>query len=48
MVPCQLPATRPHSNGDLLTDQDAIEAAWAECAAQVDTVYQQQQKAAHP
>jgi hypothetical protein len=27
----------------LLTDQERTEAAWAECAAQVDMVYQQQQ-----
>ena len=38
-----LPATGPASNGDLLTDQDRIEAAWAECAAQVDMIYKQQQ-----
>lgn len=43
VVPCQLPATSPRSNGDQLTDQDRIEAAWADCAAQVDMVYQHQQ-----
>lgn len=42
VVPCQLPATNPTINGELLTDADRIEAAWAECAAQVDTVYQHQ------
>ncbi|WP_218568062.1 Rz1-like lysis system protein LysC [Pseudomonas sp. v388] len=43
VTPCQLPATRPSSNGMLLDDQDIIESAWAECAAQVDMVYQAQQ-----
>ena len=42
VVPCVLPATRPLSNGALLDDQDVIEAAWADCAAQVDIVYQHQ------
>ena len=43
VVPCQLPATRPLNNGDQLTDQDRVETAWADCAAQVDMVYQHQQ-----
>ena len=43
VVPCQLPATRPSHNGDLLTDQERTEAAWAECAAQVDMIFKQQQ-----
>ena len=43
VVQCQLPATGPSSNGDLLTDQERIEAAWAECAAQVDMIFKQQQ-----
>ncbi|WP_215002303.1 MULTISPECIES: Rz1-like lysis system protein LysC [Pseudomonas] len=43
VVPCTLPATSPLNNGDQLTDQDRIEAAWAECAGQVDMVYQHQQ-----
>ncbi|MFJ2427625.1 Rz1-like lysis system protein LysC [Pseudomonas sp. NPDC087804] len=42
VVPCRLPATEPDSNGALLTDQDSAEAAWADCAAQVDMVYQYQ------
>ena len=42
MVPCVLPATAPTSNGTLLNDQDQVEQAWAECAAQVDRVYQHQ------
>ncbi|WP_350310269.1 Rz1-like lysis system protein LysC [Pseudomonas sp. lyk4-R2A-8] len=45
VVPCQLPATSPLVNGDQLTDQDRVEAAWAECAAQVDMIYQHQQAA---
>ncbi|UNM21709.1 Rz1-like lysis system protein LysC [Pseudomonas sp. ArH3a] len=43
VVPCHLPATGPLNNGDLLTDQDRAEAAWADCAAQVDMVYKRQQ-----
>ncbi|MNN82730.1 hypothetical protein D3C81_1996930 [compost metagenome] len=43
VVPCTLPATNPRSNGDQLSDQDRIETAWAECASQVDMVYQHQQ-----
>lgn len=42
VVPCTLPATSPNDNGDLLNDQDNVESAWAECAAQVDRVYQHQ------
>lgn len=43
VVPCQLPATSPRNNGDQLSDLDRAEAAWADCAAQVDMVYKQQQ-----
>lgn len=43
VVPCSLPATSPSSNGDLITDQDRSEAAWAECAGQVDMIYRYQQ-----
>ncbi|QZA52567.1 Rz1-like lysis system protein LysC [Pseudomonas sp. 2hn] len=42
VVPCQLPETAPTRNGQLLTDQERTELAWAECAAQVDRVYQHQ------
>ncbi|WP_230849803.1 MULTISPECIES: Rz1-like lysis system protein LysC [Pseudomonas] len=42
VVPCQLPATTPGKNGHLLSDQQRTELAWAECAAQVDSVYQYQ------
>ncbi|MEN5089269.1 Rz1-like lysis system protein LysC [Pseudomonas protegens] len=43
VVPCSLPATSPNNNGDLITDQDTAEAAWAECASQVDMIYRYQQ-----
>ncbi|WP_349616218.1 Rz1-like lysis system protein LysC [Azotobacter salinestris] len=43
VVPCRLPATTPTHNGDLLDDAERLEAAWAECAAQVDMVYRHQQ-----
>ncbi|WP_218241382.1 Rz1-like lysis system protein LysC [Pseudomonas sp. Irchel 3E13] len=42
VVPCVLPATAPADNGTLLNDQDLVEQAWAECAAQVDRIYQHQ------
>ncbi|WP_220034890.1 Rz1-like lysis system protein LysC [Pseudomonas fulva] len=42
VMPCQLPPTVPKRNGDLLIDQARTELAWAECAAQVDRVYQHQ------
>jgi hypothetical protein len=43
VVPCTLPASSPRSKGDQLTDQDRVETAWADCASQVDMVYQHQQ-----
>jgi hypothetical protein len=48
VTPCLLPATTPGNNGALLDDQDLIETAWAECAAQVDMVYNHQQQQAAP
>lgn len=42
VVPCTLQATSPTRNGQLLTDQERTELAWAECAAQVDLVYEHQ------
>ncbi|CRI54836.1 Rz1-like lysis system protein LysC [Pseudomonas sp. CCOS 191] len=42
VVPCRLPSTAPARNGQLLTDLERTELAWAECAAQVDRVYQHQ------
>lgn len=46
VVPCQLPASAPRSNGDLLDELDRTEAAWAECAAQIDMVIQHQERRA--
>lgn len=46
VVPCTLSATKPDKNGALLSDHDVIENDWAQCAAQVDMVYQHQQKQA--
>lgn len=43
---CQLPSTAPRNNGELLDDSETLEAAWADCAAQVDMVYDAQQ--VHP
>ena len=48
VVPCVLPATSPSNNGELLTDTERAELAWAECAAQVDMVYNHQQPRADP
>lgn len=43
VVPCRLPATAPTNNGELLDDSERLEAAWADCAAQVDMLYRHQQ-----
>ena len=43
VVPCTLSATKPDKNGALLNDQDLTESDWAQCAAQVDMIYQHQQ-----
>jgi hypothetical protein len=48
VVPCVLPATSPALNGELLTDAERAELAWADCAAQVDMVYRHQQPRANP
>ncbi|WNC11648.1 Rz1-like lysis system protein LysC [Pseudomonas coleopterorum] len=45
VTPCTLPATAPRHNGQLLGDQDSLEAAWADCAAQVDMIFRHQQAA---
>ncbi|WP_245747100.1 Rz1-like lysis system protein LysC [Paraburkholderia lycopersici] len=45
VAPCALPAQRPRVNGDLLKSLDAARAAWAACAATVDTVIDCQSKA---
>ncbi|WP_373318713.1 Rz1-like lysis system protein LysC [Laribacter hongkongensis] len=35
---CRLPPSRPQTNSDLLTLVDELEAAWHDCAAQIDTI----------
>ncbi|MEA9415955.1 Rz1-like lysis system protein LysC [Aeromonas caviae] len=37
-APCQLPAASSVNNGDLLDQLTQTEAAWASCAAQVDSL----------
>lgn len=44
VTPCSLLPAAPHSNGDLSDDSDYLLSAWAECAAQVDAVYESQQQ----
>ncbi|MFI7864480.1 Rz1-like lysis system protein LysC [Ectopseudomonas khazarica] len=41
---CSLLPAAPQNNADLSDDSDYLAAAWAECAAQVDAVYQYQQQ----
>lgn len=50
VTPCSLLPAAPQNNGELSDDSDYLLSAWAECAAQVDTVYQynQQQPRADP
>ncbi|MEA1606156.1 Rz1-like lysis system protein LysC [Pseudomonas spirodelae] len=48
VVPCVLPASSPSTNGELLTETERAELAWAECAAQVDMIYSHQQPRADP
>ena len=45
---CILPPAAPIDNGGLSDDNDAILAAWADCAAQVDAVYDHNQQSAAP
>lgn len=44
VTPCSLLPSAPQSNGALSDDSDYLLSAWAECAAQVDAVYQYQQQ----
>ncbi|WP_336604870.1 Rz1-like lysis system protein LysC [Stutzerimonas stutzeri] len=44
VTPCQLPPAAPSSNGDLLADAEALETAWAECAATVDLVVEHNER----
>lgn len=50
VTPCSLLPAAPQNNGELSDDSDYLLSAWAECAAQVDAVYQynQQQPRADP
>ncbi|WP_235048766.1 Rz1-like lysis system protein LysC [Franconibacter helveticus] len=41
---CQLPASNPATNGELIAAKDAAEAAWAQCAARVDMTVDCQEK----
>ncbi|MFY1053568.1 Rz1-like lysis system protein LysC [Ectopseudomonas khazarica] len=41
---CSLLPAAPQHNADLSDDSDYLAAAWAECAAQVDAVYEHQQQ----
>ena len=44
LTPCQLPAASPVNNGDLMDQLTQTEAAWATCAAQVDSLITCQQR----
>ncbi|HHQ4900514.1 TPA: Rz1-like lysis system protein LysC [Aeromonas veronii] len=44
LTPCQLPAASPTHNGDLLDQLTQTEAAWASCAAKVDSLITCQQR----
>ncbi|MGL6006111.1 Rz1-like lysis system protein LysC [Aeromonas sobria] len=44
LTPCQLPAASPIHNGDLLDQLTQTEAAWASCAAKVDSLITCQQR----
>ncbi|MFG0835497.1 Rz1-like lysis system protein LysC [Aeromonas bivalvium] len=44
LTPCQLPAASPANNGDLMDQLTQTEAAWATCAAQVDSLITCQQR----
>ena len=44
LTPCQLPAASPANNGDLMDQLTQTEAAWATCAAKVDSLITCQQR----
>lgn len=48
VTPCSLLPAAPQNNGALSDDSDYLLSAWAECAAQVDAVYQYNQQRADP
>ncbi|WP_207953564.1 Rz1-like lysis system protein LysC [Vreelandella lionensis] len=45
--PCSLPASNPHTNGELHLQLERTEAAWAQCAAEVDAIIHCQSEAPH-
>lgn len=45
VTPCSLPAAAPRTDGDLNLLIDRLEAAWAMCAAKVDTIIKCQDEA---
>nr|WP_093504904.1 Rz1-like lysis system protein LysC [Pseudomonas straminea] len=45
---CTLPPAAPIDNGELSDDNDALLAAWADCAAQVDAVFEHNQQRPAP
>lgn len=45
---CTLPPAAPVDNSELSDDNDALLAAWADCAAQVDAVYEHNQQSPAP
>lgn len=48
VTPCSLLPAAPQNNGALSDDSDYLLSAWAECAAQVDAIYQHNQQRAAP
>lgn len=45
---CTLNPAAPIDNGELSDDSDYLLSAWAECAAQVDTVFEHNERGAQP
>ncbi|MDH1522127.1 Rz1-like lysis system protein LysC [Achromobacter mucicolens] len=45
VTPCSLPAAAPRTAGDLNLQIDRVEAAWAICAAKVDSIIKCQSEA---
>jgi len=45
---CTLNPAAPASNGELSDDSDYLLSAWAECAAQVDVVFEHNQQGDQP
>ena len=44
VIPCRLPASNPISNQGISSELDTCEAAWHECAAQIDMIIDCQHK----